>query len=63
MGVKTNDILRKSYGNWTSNYGYITTSQFNNADSRSFVFSIRYTFKSFKRIGERTSNIEERERL
>lgn len=63
ISLQANDILRKSYGNWTSNYGYITTSQFNNADSRSFVFSIRYTFKSFKRTIERTSNIEERERL
>lgn len=61
--LSANDVLRKSYGNWTSNYGYVRTSQLNNADSRNIMISIRYTFNSFKRSERSSSNQEEMERL
>ena len=63
FNIQVNDILKKATGNWETNYGYIRTQQFNNADSRNITLSLRYIFNSFKSIKQGSSNSEEIERL
>lgn len=63
INLQVNDILKKTTGNWETNYGYIRTQQFNNADSRNITLSLRYVFNSFKSIKHGSSNSEEIDRL
>lgn len=63
LNMQVNDILKKAAGDWKTEYGYVRTQQFNNADSRNITLSLRYTFNSFKSIRQGSSNSEEMERL
>lgn len=63
ISLQVNDILKKATGDWETKYGYIRTGQINNADSRSVVLSLRYTFNSLKSTMRGNSNSEEMERL